>query len=256
MSPPRSVRATDILAPPSQGKPLQIGDTTEHQVRRAAVALFARRGFHATGIRQLADTAGITSSTLYHYMGTKEDLLFTIVQDSSRRLIDAAQRLADLGLTPDAMMCALVQMHVSVHATHRDETAVVDNELRHLDRERRIHAVELRDVYEGFWTRAISAGVRDGVFSVHNQRLARLGILQMCSGVAEWYSPKGELALRDLAQAHAHMTLQLLGHKCGFDTVAKILQPIDVSAIVEEVWSTVGAHGPLTRPSDRRHKSR
>jgi hypothetical protein len=154
------------------------------------------------------------------------------------------------------MMCALVQMHVSVHATHRDETAVVDNELRHLDHLRRTQAVELRDVYEGFWTRTISAGVRDGVFSVHNQRLARLGILQMCSGVAEWYSPNGEVALQELAQAHAHMTLQLLGHQGGFETVAKLLAPIEVEAIVAEVWSPARVDGLTTPFSGRRQTSR
>lgn len=256
MTPPDSARTADMLGSPSGAKAPQIGDTTEQQVRRAAVALFASRGFHATGIRQLAETVGIKSSTLYHYMGTKEDLLFTIVQDSSRRLIDAAQRLAELGLTPEAMICALVQMHVSVHATYRDETAVVDNELRHLDHERRAHAVELRDVYEGFWTRAISAGVKDAVFAVHNQRLARLGILQMCSGVAEWYSPKGELALAELAQAHAHMTLQLLGHQCGFDTVVKVLKSIDVQTIVEEVWSADGVSGPVSPSPEHRQSPR
>jgi AcrR family transcriptional regulator len=237
---------TPVRSPKTASSPqreaAQIGETTEQQVRRAAVALFASRGFHATGIRQLADTAGITSSTLYHYMGTKEDLLFAIVQDSSRRLIEAAQRLADLALAPDAMICALVQMHVTVHATHRDETAVVDNELRHLDPERRRQAVQLRDTYERYWKRAISAGVQGGVFSVHNQRLARLGILQMCSGVAEWYSPKGELAPPELGQAHAHMALQLLGLQCGFDNVATILRTVDVHGIVDRVWSAGGVH--------------
>jgi AcrR family transcriptional regulator len=215
----------------------QACDTTEQQLHRAAVTLFASRGFHATGIRQLADTVGIKSSTLYHYMGTKEDLLFAIVQGSSRRLIDAAQRIADLKLAPESTMCALVQMHVTVHATHRDETIVVDNELRHLDQTRRAHAIELRDAYESFWTRTISAGVRQGVFDVSNQRLARLGILQMCSGVAGWYSPKGNLSLPKLAKAHAHMTLQLLGHQCGLDAVGTLLESIDVAQIVDEVWS-------------------
>jgi AcrR family transcriptional regulator len=225
------------MTPQESAKPTGVSDTTEQQVRRAAVALFASRGFHATGIRQLAEAVGITSSTLYHYMGTKEDLLFAIVQDSSRRLIDAAQRLADLALTPQAMMCALVQMHVSTHATHRDATAVVDNELRHLDENRRAQAIELRDHYEGFWTSAISAGVRGRVFSVHDQRLARLSILQMSSGVAQWYSSEGDLALPELAQTYAHLTLQQLGHTCSYNSVVKVLKPINVQVIVDEVWS-------------------
>ena len=43
--------------------------------RETMVALFAAKGFHGTGIRELADAAGLSSATLYHYMGTKEDLL-------------------------------------------------------------------------------------------------------------------------------------------------------------------------------------
>jgi hypothetical protein len=41
----------------------------------------------------------------------------------------------------------------------------------------------------------------------------------------------------ELAQAHAHMTLQVLGQPCNFDTVVKVLESIDVQAIVEDVWS-------------------
>nr|WP_163566914.1 helix-turn-helix domain-containing protein [Fodinicola feengrottensis] len=96
--------------------------TTEEQIVRAAVRLFAERGFHATGIRQLAEQAGINSSTLYHYMGTKEDLLFRIVQDSSKRLIEAARQLTARELDPPAAICGLVQIHVWSHATYSAET--------------------------------------------------------------------------------------------------------------------------------------
>jgi AcrR family transcriptional regulator len=237
---------------PSGSRSAPARETTEQQVRRAAIELFATRGFYATGIRQIADVVGINSSTLYHYMGTKEDLLFAIVQDSSRRLIEAAQRVDRLALTPEGKICALVQMHVSVHAMYRAESAVVDNDLRHLDPERREQAVELRDAYERFWARAIAAGVKSGTFAVHDQRLARLGILQMCSGVVDWYSPKGRLSLLDLARTHAHMALQLLDHRIAFDDVVRILAPLGVPSIVDEVWSPDPAPAPGSRSSEGR----
>ena len=221
-------------------------------MRRAAIELFASRGFHATGIRQIADVVGINSSTLYHYMGTKEDLLFAIVQDSSRRLIEAAERVEQLALTPEGQLCALVQMHVSVHAMYRAESAVIDNDLRHLDPDRRDRAVELRDGYERFWAKVIAAGVKSGTFVVHDQRLARLGILQMCSGVVEWYSPKGRLSLLDLARTHAHMAMHLLGHRIAFDEVVRILAPLGVPSIVDEVWSADPAPAPGSRSSEGR----
>ena len=45
------------------------------KVQQAAVLLFARQGFAATGIRELGAAAGINSATIYHYVGSKESLL-------------------------------------------------------------------------------------------------------------------------------------------------------------------------------------
>ncbi|WP_344315542.1 TetR/AcrR family transcriptional regulator [Fodinicola feengrottensis] len=211
--------------------------TTEEQIVRAAVRLFAERGFHATGIRQLAEQAGINSSTLYHYMGTKEDLLFRIVQDSSKRLIEAARQLTARELDPPAAICGLVQIHVWSHATYSAETAVVDNELRALDKPRREAAVRLRDRYEAFWSKTVEAGCARGDFRVPDRRIARLGILQMCSGVAQWYSPSGKLSLRDLVAAHAQMVLGALGASRDRDQVRTLLLEADAQPIADRVWS-------------------
>jgi AcrR family transcriptional regulator len=243
---------------PHRGGP----DTTEAHIVRAAVHLFATRGFHATGIRQLADEVGVNSSTLYHYMGTKEDLLFRIIQSSSARLIEAAERAAQMA-SGEALLCALVYIHVWSHASFREETAVVDNELRSLDTERRAEAVRLRDQYEQFWKETIAAGCESGVFSVRDQAMARLAILQMCSGVAGWYSPSGKASLEDLTTIHAHMALRLLGSQRTFGDVVQMLRGIEIQPVVETVWaagigqsgvgqSGVGQSGVAAAPDQRR----
>ena len=47
---------------------------TGDRIHRAAVRLFATHGFAGTGIRKIADEAGVTVASLYHYVGTKEEL--------------------------------------------------------------------------------------------------------------------------------------------------------------------------------------
>ena len=211
--------------------------TTEQQIMKSALELFARQGFAATGIRQLADEVGVTSSTLYHYMGTKDELLFAIVQQSLTRLINAAQRVVAAALPPTTTLCALVHVHVVAHATRSAETAVVDHELRSLTGPRRDEAIAMRDHYESFWKDTIAAGCASGEFVVHDQRMARLGLLQLCSGVAGWYSPAGELSLADLATTHAQMALGLLGNSMVFADVCTLLAATDAAAIVADIWS-------------------
>ena len=72
--------------------------------------LFATKGFHGTGIRDLAQEADLSSASLYHYMGTKEDLLAEIMHTALNRLLDAAQ-------PPAAGMIVSAQAQLDVAAT-------------------------------------------------------------------------------------------------------------------------------------------
>lgn len=102
------------------------------RIRRAALTLFAAKGFHGTGIRDLAEAAGLSSASLYHYMGTKEDLLLRIMRECMIRLLTAGHRVVAADPDPRSRLAGLVQVHVLSHALHPLETAVVDHELRAL----------------------------------------------------------------------------------------------------------------------------
>ncbi|MFB9836901.1 TetR/AcrR family transcriptional regulator [Actinoallomurus acaciae] len=181
------------------------------RVRAAAVALFATKGFHGTGIRELADAVGLSSATLYHYMGTKEDLLVDIMQTSLDRLLTAAGQVLTESPSPVGAMNGLVRTHVVAHALRKAETAVVDTELRALSPERRRPITALRDEYENVWGSVIEKGQASGSFQVPDLSVARLALLQMCSGVANWYNPGGRHALAEIADMHAQLSLAMLG---------------------------------------------
>ncbi|MEU0464051.1 TetR/AcrR family transcriptional regulator [Amycolatopsis sp. NPDC006131] len=185
--------------------------TTEQRVRRAAVKLFAAKGFHGTGIRDLAQAAKISSASLYHYMGTKEDLLVDIMRECLDRLLLAARRALDTVDDPADALSALVTLHVMAHAAQPDETRVVDNEVSALSRAPRRRIVALRDQYEAIWADTIDKGVSAGVFDAPEPAVTRLALLEMCTGVARWYSPRGPLPLDRLAARYAQLALRMLG---------------------------------------------
>lgn len=212
------------------------GDDTQRQVWEAAVRLFAAQGFHGTGIRELAEAARLSSATLYHYMGTKEDLLFSIMKASLDRLITAAERVSADDASPQAVIARLVHVHVLTHALHRDETTVVDNEIGVLSPERRDTMVQIRDRYEDFWRNAIADGCQRGVFSVPDERFARMAVLEMCSGVAKWYSPTGEMDLDAIGAAHARLALQLLGVSAKRAAATTLPDATDIHGLIEEIW--------------------
>ena len=59
----------------------------------AAVSLFAERGYEAVGVQELAESAGVTKPTLYHYFGSKQGLLRALLEERHallRGLVDEA----------------------------------------------------------------------------------------------------------------------------------------------------------------------
>ncbi|MFC4002842.1 TetR/AcrR family transcriptional regulator [Prauserella oleivorans] len=185
--------------------------TSRERVRRAAVKLFATKGFHGTGIRDLAQAAKLSSASLYHYMGTKEQLLAEIMLDCLQRLLDAAARELDGVDDPVERIGRLVTLHVTTHARQPNETRVVDNHVDVLSPRARRAVVDVRDTYEQLWSDAIDDGLRSGVFATTQPAATRIALLEMCNGVARWYSPRGPLTLEQLAAHYVQLAHRALG---------------------------------------------
>jgi AcrR family transcriptional regulator len=209
--------------------------STEQRVRQAALELFAARGFHGTGIRDLADAAGLSSATLYHYMGTKEDLLVAIMRDSLTKLITAAERVTAQAESPKDQLARLVALHVMTHAQQQLETRVVDHEMRALSPTHHAEILKLRDQYEAIWQNTIEAGRKARVFHTRAPRVVRLALLEMCGGLSRWYSPKGPLQLEDLVLRYTEMALGALG-VAGPQPKPSVEPVREVANLIANVW--------------------
>jgi AcrR family transcriptional regulator len=53
----------------------------------AAVRVFARKGYHAARIGDIAEEAGVAYGLLYHYFSSKEEVLRSVFRDTWRALI-------------------------------------------------------------------------------------------------------------------------------------------------------------------------
>jgi AcrR family transcriptional regulator len=183
-------------------------DSTAKRIMRSALKLFARKGYGAVGIREIALDAGVSTAALYHYMRTKEDLLVALMSDRLRRITAAVHAAIEDLSEPERQLVAAVRIHIISHG--RFPEGVVDEEVRSLSPETRPAIVALRDEYEALWDRVLRTGVESGVFDVERPRLARLALLEMCNGVVHWYKPRGEADLHEIADAYADMALALV----------------------------------------------
>jgi AcrR family transcriptional regulator len=193
---------------------LHMGATTRDRIVSVALRLFAEKGFAAVGIREIATEVGISSASLYHYMGSKDDLLQEIMTDRLSRLIAVATEALSGLSRPEDKLVTLVRTHVLVHALHPD--SVVDYQVTSLNPAARAAVIALRDEYEGTWRSLLDEGLRPpAVFSMASPKLTRLALLEMCNGVASWYAQAGEFSLEHIADYYASLALSMVAAESG-----------------------------------------
>lgn len=186
---------------------------TEELVKQAALQLFAEKGFDGTGIRDIASKAGVTTATLYHYMGAKDDLLIQIIREGMQVLIaDGVEALRDAGDGPAERLAALVRAHVHYHARNPQLAQVIDTQFSALSGQRREEALSLRDQYDKLWAEVLKRGLESGEFHLSDKALARFALLAMCNGVVSWYSPRGRLSIDEIARHFIAMAYGVVGY--------------------------------------------
>lgn len=182
---------------------------TAVRIGTAAVKLFARQGYAATGIRDIAREAGLNSATLYHYSESKEQLLLSIMRTGQQLLNDATMMSLADHVRPEERLAQLVGVLVSTHATNPLSTRVIDHELISLDPASagRREVVALRDAYEDLWRDALEGGVVQGIFDVDDAHLSRLALITMCTGMSNWFHPGDTENLRHVRDEFVDLAL-------------------------------------------------
>ncbi len=61
----------------------------------AAVRVFARKGYHAARVGDIAEEAGVAYGLLYHYFKSKEDVLRSVFRETWRALIATIQSVEE-----------------------------------------------------------------------------------------------------------------------------------------------------------------
>ncbi len=90
----------------------------EAALLETATRLFRERGFHATSMQDLAESLGMNRGSLYHYIESKEDLLWAIVTDA----LDGLEAEVRPALMADAPAPDRIRHGIAAHlrfaATH------------------------------------------------------------------------------------------------------------------------------------------
>jgi AcrR family transcriptional regulator len=180
------------------------------EVVDAAAEVFAQRGFHATSVQDLVAATGLAAGGLYHYIGSKDQLLVQICDELMDPLLEEADALcARDDLDAEARLRALVRAWVAHVERHLDHMRVFAQERHVIEGEPQWRTIRAkRKAFERVLDDALADVERAGVTSLGDRRLALLALLGMVNYTPQWYRPRGRLGADAIADGFCDILLR------------------------------------------------
>jgi TetR/AcrR family transcriptional regulator, cholesterol catabolism regulator len=184
------------------------GRSAKWQARREEIVdtsavVFARRGYHATGITELCAANDLGKGALYHYIGSKEELLAAIHDRVMDDVLLGGDRVAAAGGSPSQQLAMLGDALLDVIHRYPDHVWVFLHEFPALTGERAERFRVRRREYERRVEEVLRAGVEAREFRDVDPWLTARAWLGMHNYTYLWLKPNERLSARDVARPFA-----------------------------------------------------
>jgi AcrR family transcriptional regulator len=183
-------------------------DRRQQEVVATAARLFAERGYQATSIQDLTEATGLAAGGLYHYIGSKEQLLFRICDELLEPLLARARAIVAREAPATEHLRELLHVWLAHIAAHRDHMLVFAQERHVIEREPQWREVRRqRKAFERIVDDVLARGERDGAFAFEDRGLALLTLLGMVNHTPQWMRPRGRLTATQIADGYCKILL-------------------------------------------------
>ena len=175
----------------ARGRALGYDDQREMILAQAA-RLFARRGYPATSMNQVAEACGLSKATIYHYFRDKYALLVSIADGHVSRLQLLVADVAREAAAPELQLRELIRRIVEDYAGAQDAHRVLTEDVRFLEPEDRERVLgKEREVVAGF-ARTVAA-LRPELAQAALSKPLTMLLFGMMNWMFMWMKPDGKL---------------------------------------------------------------
>ena len=196
-----------LAAPSDEPRRSAKWQARRHAIIDASAQVFARQGYHATGITELCAANGLGKGALYHYIGSKEALLAAIHDRVMDEVMQGADRVADAGGSPSTQLSMLGDELLDVIHGYPDHVWVFLHEFPALTGDRADQFRLRRREYERRVESVLRAGIESGEFRRVDPRLTALAWLGMHNYTYLWLKAGGRLSAGDVAKRFGEIFL-------------------------------------------------
>jgi AcrR family transcriptional regulator len=187
-------------APPTRPLIRAKYDQRREHVVSVAAREFAKNGYHATSIEDLVVATGLQRGGLYHYIESKQHLLWLIHDQLLAPLLAKAGEICEGDAPPADQLHRLMHVWVSHVAEHRDHMVVFNEERRLIEIGHEWEAAKKqRNDFQDLLYGILERGMADGSFSLGDPHIALMSILGIVNHMSQWLNTEGRLSAEEIA---------------------------------------------------------
>jgi AcrR family transcriptional regulator len=215
--------AVTALDPPASGKSGVRRGLVETQILELSAELFARQGFAATSLQDIAESIGISRPALYHYFSSKDEILARLTDGLITSAGTAVAEAMAQELSEDKQLSTLIRaLTVPIaEAPGRFRLLLTRDSSISDAAQGRLHELEAHVIRS--MAAVIERGITSGAFRRCEPRTATFAVLGMINWVAWWYTPGGAQSIDEVSEQLVDFALTSLrspSTAAGGDTVA------------------------------------
>jgi AcrR family transcriptional regulator len=182
-------------------------------ILQAAAQIFRKKGYHATSMQDIADAVKLQKASLYHHVESKQEILFSILEQALDLLIGDMRAVVDSDLSPEEKLRLAMQVYMGRLTGDADLATVLLLEYRSLEKKLRSRHAVRRDRYESLWRKIVEEGVEQGVFRQVDISIASFAIMGVQNWMVTWYQEGGRLTALELSDHFSELFLEGLRAK-------------------------------------------
>ena len=134
------------------------------RILKAAIKVFAKNGFYATRVSEIAKAAGVADGTIYLYFKNKDDVLITIFEDGIQQLLVILRDVAASDEPFDARITRIIELQLGLLEDQRDLAEVITVNLRQSSSLLKQYAAPLFMEYIDVIAGLVREGQKEGAF--------------------------------------------------------------------------------------------
>ena len=171
------------------------------EIYQVIARLFAYRGYHSTSMREIARELGMNQSSLYHYFASKQDILFTLMNDAMDDVLAILEEISTTDLLPEDRLNRVLSFYTQYYAGDQERLILLINEMNSLNEEYRSILVGKQRRYVQLIKSILEELAAQDKIKQIDPAIATFAFFGMVHYTIKWYHKDGPVALEQLADA-------------------------------------------------------